>query len=176
MSKANAIHLSIGTFAIAAAVLAYPALADMEVTSSTVPGLSVGTKLPDNAEIDVGAGEVVRVMMSGKTYEIAGPYKGTVDQYKKDCPWYMLGKCDAQPPVGFTEPGGTPADAMSVGGTPEASPPPPEAPEPGGTPANDNAGVTLGTEPEGGKPEVALPPAEPLPGGTPQAPPPAPQP
>jgi hypothetical protein len=119
MSKANAVRLSL---VIAAAALAYPALADIEVISSTVPGLSAGTKLPDNAEIDVGKGEVIHVMKAGKTYEIAGPYKGTVDQYTRDCPWWrdMLGKCDKQPPVDegatpgatrgmVTEPGGTPA-------------------------------------------------------------------
>ncbi len=119
MLQARAVRLSLGAFALSAVFLSGPARAEMEVTSSTVPDLKVGTKLPDNAALDIGKGQVLRVMKSGKTYEIAGPYHGSLDEYTKRCSWWqsMLGTCTKQPAedVGAT-PGAT-RGLLPPGGT-----------------------------------------------------------
>jgi hypothetical protein len=82
---------------LAAIVLSVPAYAELEVMSSTAPALKAGTKLSDDAEFHLGAGEVVRLLnvRLGKTYEIQGPFVGSLDQYKKACPWWRsaLGTC-----------------------------------------------------------------------------------
>jgi len=87
---------------LAAIVLIVPAQAELDVMSSTAPALKPGTKLSDDAEFHLGAGEVVRVqnVHSGKTYEIQGPFVGSLDQYKKACPWWRgaLGTCEQTSP------------------------------------------------------------------------------
>jgi hypothetical protein len=87
---------------LAAIVLSVPAHAELEVMSSTAPALKPGTKLSDDAEFHLGAGEVVRVqnVRLGKTFEIQGPFIGSLDQYKKACPWWRsaLGTCAQRPP------------------------------------------------------------------------------
>jgi hypothetical protein len=99
MLQANAVRLSLSVLTLSAILLSYPARAELEVISSTVAGLKDGTKLPDDATLDVGKGEVLRVMKSGTTYEIAGPYHGTIDEFTKRCPGWkvMLGACDKRP-------------------------------------------------------------------------------
>jgi hypothetical protein len=100
MLQANAVRLFLGALALSAILLSYPARAELEVMSSTVAGLEAGTRLPDDATLDVGTGEVLRVMRSGTTYEIDGPYRGTIDEYTKRCPAWkiVLGTC-GKPPV-----------------------------------------------------------------------------
>ncbi len=90
-------------------VLSAPASAEMQVTMSTSANLSVGAKLPDDAAFDIGEGETVRVSRAGKTYELAGPYSGTLDQYRSTCAWWqeVLGKCSKRPPDAGTVPGAT---------------------------------------------------------------------
>jgi len=110
MLQAKTVAFSLGALALSAVFLSCPARADLEVTSSSVPGLKVGTKLPDDATLDVGKGQVLRVVKSGKTYEISGPYHGSLDDYTKRCPWWqsVLGTCSKQP-------------AEDVGATPGAT-------------------------------------------------------
>ncbi|MBS0251172.1 MAG: hypothetical protein JSR78_08920 [Proteobacteria bacterium] len=88
----------------------------------------MGSTLPDNAELDVGKGEAVQVLMSGKTYSIAGPYKGTVANYQPCTGWRaVFGKCEQQ--SNDTEGGYTPGATRSFridndaerGGTPAGS-------------------------------------------------------
>jgi hypothetical protein len=86
-----------------------PASAEMQVTMSTSATLAVGAKLPDEATFDIGEGETVRVMKAGKTYELAGPYTGTLDNYRSTCAWWqeVLGKCSKRRPDAGTVPGAT---------------------------------------------------------------------
>jgi hypothetical protein len=95
--------------ALACAALPIPAFAEMQVVSSTAPSLSVGAKLPDDANFNVDEGEVVRVVKGGKTYEIAGPYTGTLEQYRSTCAWWqdVLGKCAKRPVDDGNTPGAT---------------------------------------------------------------------
>jgi len=99
MLQANAIRLSLSALALSAILLSCPAHAEVEVMSSTAAELKAGTKLPDDATLDVGEGEVLRLMKSGTTYEISGPYHGTLDQYTKGCSGLqiMSGACGEQP-------------------------------------------------------------------------------
>jgi hypothetical protein len=99
MLQAHAVRLFLSVFALSAILLSYPARAEVEVMSSTVAGLNVGTKLPDDATLEVGEGEVLRLMRSGTTYEISGPYRGTLDQYSKGCSGteILSGTCGGQP-------------------------------------------------------------------------------
>jgi hypothetical protein len=102
---------------LVAAALPMPASAEMEVIASTAANLNVGSKLPDDAKFNIEEGEVVRVMNNGKTYEITGPYNGTLDQYRSACPWWqdVLGKCIKRPADDGSTPGATrdiaPSDA-----------------------------------------------------------------
>lgn len=95
--------------ALLGSALSVPASAGMQVTMSTSANLSVGAKLPDDATFDIGEGEMVRVSRAGKTYELAGPYTGTLDQYRSACAWWqeILGKCSKRPPDLGTVPGAT---------------------------------------------------------------------
>jgi len=99
MLQANAVRLSLSALALSAVLLSCPARAEVEVMSSTVVGLNAGTRLPDDATLEVGEGQVLRLMRSGTTYEISGPYHGTLDQYTKGCSGseIMSGTCGGQP-------------------------------------------------------------------------------
>lgn len=103
--------------ALLGCALSFAASAEMQVTMSTSANLSVGAKLPDDATFDIGEGEMVRVSRAGKTYELAGPYTGTLDQYRSTCAWWqeILGKCSKRP----TDPGTVPGATRSVAPPPE---------------------------------------------------------
>jgi hypothetical protein len=109
--------------AATAIAAAYPAWAELQVLSSTAPGLKAGTKLSNDAILNIGAGQTVRLLKveSGGSYEVAGPYKGTLDGYSSDCSWWrsLLGKCPNSPnpnEVGATE-GATRSMDVERGGT-----------------------------------------------------------
>ncbi len=95
--------------ALLGCALSLPASAEMQITMSTSANLNVGAKLPDDATFDIGEGETVRVSRAGKTYELAGPFTGTLDQYRSTCAWWqeILGKCSKRPPNPETVPGAT---------------------------------------------------------------------
>lgn len=82
---------------LALVTLKAPALAELQVTSSTVPGINAGAKLPDDAIFEVAEGQLLRLLNAenGNSFEIEGPYKGTVDAYTKGCSWWdgLTGKC-----------------------------------------------------------------------------------
>jgi hypothetical protein len=110
MSKISAMKKTVPLLLVlAAGVFPMPAFAEMEVIASTAANLSVGAKLPDDAKFDIDEGEVVRVMNKGKTFEITGPYSGTLDQYRSACPWWqdVLGKCVKRPADDGSTPGAT---------------------------------------------------------------------
>jgi len=71
--------------------------ASLEVTRSTAPGIKVGTKLNDNAVLDVPDGREIEVLKTpqNSTHQIAGPYKGTLSGYTPPCPWWkaVVGSC-----------------------------------------------------------------------------------
>lgn len=92
-----------------AGIFSERASAEMEVTMSTAASLSVGVKLPGNTKFDIDEGEVVRVVKAGKTYELTGPYTGTLDHYRSTCPWWqdVLGKCSKHRPDTGAVPGVT---------------------------------------------------------------------
>jgi len=85
-----------------AAMLAFagfngPALADLRVIDSNMPGVAIDTAFPDNAVFDVPAGRKLKFLKTpaNSTHEIAGPYKGTLDAYTPACSWvdWAMGKC-----------------------------------------------------------------------------------
>jgi hypothetical protein len=86
-------------------LLAQPALAEMEVMESSVPGMSVGDKLPDDASLDLPKGAMLRLLLTneGATKTLKGPYKGKVADYKEKLNWWdrLTGKKkDPEPPMG----------------------------------------------------------------------------
>jgi len=113
MLQANAVRLSLGALALSAILLSCPARAEVEVMYSTVAELKAGTKLPDEATLEVGEGQVLRLMKSGTTYEISGPYHGTLGQYTKGCSGLqiMSGTCGEEP---ADERGATPGATRGI--------------------------------------------------------------
>ncbi|MCB1520875.1 MAG: hypothetical protein KDJ37_09910 [Hyphomicrobiaceae bacterium] len=64
---------------VASAMLPVAAMADIIIVGSSVPKLKVGDVVADNAVLDIPAAARVRVILpSGRTREIAGPFKGKV--------------------------------------------------------------------------------------------------
>jgi hypothetical protein len=103
MIKGGAVSLAM--FGLAVFLLAQPALAEMEVMESSVPGISLGDKLPDEASIDLPKGTTLRLLLTdtGATITLKGPYKGTVADYKEHKNWWdrLFGKQkDSEPPKG----------------------------------------------------------------------------
>ena len=72
---------------------AAPALADIEVLSSDVPGLAVGTRLPDGTVLSVPAGRSLRLLGpdGSTTYLVVGPYDGKLEDYQRrlPCSWWQ---------------------------------------------------------------------------------------
>ncbi len=96
-------------FGLAAAVLlpVSAAQAESEVLESSVPGLSTGTKLDDNARVKMPDGATLRVLVlsSGSTKTLKGPYEGTIEAYKEDRSWWerITGRDkDSDAPIGAT--------------------------------------------------------------------------
>jgi hypothetical protein len=81
------------------------AWATSEVLQSSVPQIAVGAKLEDNAEISIPEGGTVRVLSSGTTKTLKGPYQGTIESYQEKRSWMdrLLGRGqDQDPPIGAT--------------------------------------------------------------------------
>jgi hypothetical protein len=69
---------------LAAAAVATPASADLYVVESSVPAVTVGSRLADSDTLTIPSGSFVRaVLPSGKTQTIRGPYSGTVADIAK---------------------------------------------------------------------------------------------
>lgn len=83
------------------------ALAETEVLESDVDAIPVGTKIADDAAIDIPEKKKLRVLIvsSGNTKTLKGPYQGTVADYKEDLSWWERitgrGK-ESDPPMGAT--------------------------------------------------------------------------
>lgn len=93
--------------AVAVALPFGAAWAESEVLQSSVPQLAVGTKLGDNARVDIPDGGSLRVLIvtSGTTKTLKGPYQGTVESYEEKRSWMdrLLGRDqDQDPPIGAT--------------------------------------------------------------------------
>ena len=98
-----------GALGLAGAIALPPgaARADSEVLQSSVPQIAVGTKLGDNAQVDIPEGATLRVLIvtSGTTKTLKGPYQGTVESYEEKRSWMdrLLGRGqDQDPPIGAT--------------------------------------------------------------------------
>ncbi|MEZ5773829.1 MAG: hypothetical protein R3D33_03715 [Hyphomicrobiaceae bacterium] len=67
---------------------AAPALADIEVLSSDVPGLAVGTRLPDGTVLSVPAGRSLRLLGpdGSTTYLVVGPLMASSRTISAACP------------------------------------------------------------------------------------------
>jgi len=65
------------------ALTVQPALADVKVLQSNVPDIRKGTVLKDEDILDVPENKTVKVLLlpSKVTKKIAGPYKGTAQDY-----------------------------------------------------------------------------------------------
>jgi hypothetical protein len=65
------------------ALTAHPAMADVKVLQSNVPDIRKGTVLKDDDILDVPDNKTVKVLLlpSKVTKKIAGPYKGTAQDY-----------------------------------------------------------------------------------------------
>jgi hypothetical protein len=86
-------------------LIAQPALAEMEVLESSTPGVSVGDKLADHAELDLPKDAKLRLLLTttGETKTLKGPYKGKAADYKEKRDWWkrLFGKKkDPEPPMG----------------------------------------------------------------------------
>ena len=99
------------TLALAGALLlagAGMAVAGLEVTRSTAPGIKVGAKFNDEAIFEVPAGGEIELLKTPQntTHKIAGPYTGTLAKFATACPWWkaVVGSCKAS---GDTKEGGT---------------------------------------------------------------------
>jgi hypothetical protein len=97
--------VSLAMLGLAVFLLAQPALAEMEVTESSVTGISIGDKLPDDASLDMPKGTTLRLLLveTGVTKTLKGPYKGKVADYKEKLNWWdrLTGKQkDPEPPMG----------------------------------------------------------------------------
>lgn len=87
----------LGVAACLSLSFAIPALAEMEVISSTAPALKTGAILADDAAVDIPDGATVTLMKKpgGAQAVIKGPYKGALSAYmKKDRTWLdrIIGK------------------------------------------------------------------------------------
>jgi hypothetical protein len=81
----SAARFAIVVIAMAAVPLA--ARAEIEIVSVKGASLTAGTKLPDDAVIDVPKGGEVRLLKlpGGAAYAIGGPFKGTLQDYIDRC-------------------------------------------------------------------------------------------
>ena len=98
-----------GLMGIALAVFLAPAAAqaEIEVLESSSPGIAAGTKLSDEAPVNVPQGASIRVLIlsSGSTKTVKGPYQGTVGDYKDNRNWWerITGReKDSDAPIGAT--------------------------------------------------------------------------
>jgi hypothetical protein len=64
-------------------LIGQPALADVKVLQSNVPDIPKGTVLKDDEVLDVHESRTIKVLLlpSKVTKKIAGPYKGTAQDY-----------------------------------------------------------------------------------------------
>ena len=84
MAKSLPLGIYAGLALLAGAPLsALPAFADVKVLQSSVPDLPKGTVLKDEDVLDVPENKTVKVLIlpSRVTKKIAGPYKGTAQDY-----------------------------------------------------------------------------------------------
>ncbi len=91
-----------------------PARAELRVIDSNVRGIAMDAAFGDDTVFDVPAGKRIKFLKGGGTFEIVGPYKGTLANYR-GCGWWawISGKCTSN-----TEPaGGTRSAAPVAGGT-----------------------------------------------------------
>ena len=90
-------------------LFAQPALADMDVVESSVPGIKEGTTLKDDARLKIPERAIVRVLVKtptgNTTMTLRGPYEGTVGNYTDDTTWWdrLFGNgTDKDPPMATT--------------------------------------------------------------------------
>jgi hypothetical protein len=108
MKKLSTINAAAMVLGLTCALGLAPARAEVEVLESSVPEITVGTKLDDKAAVKVPEGATLRVLVlsSGTTKTIKGPYQGTIEGYqgKKSSWWERLtgGDHDKDVPVGAT--------------------------------------------------------------------------
>ena len=92
-------------FAIFAPIAA--TAAETEVLQSSVPGIAVGTKLQDSAQVKIPQGATLRILVvsTGTTKTLHGPYEGAIGAYEDKKSWWdrFMGKGkDEDAPVGAT--------------------------------------------------------------------------
>lgn len=65
-------------------IVALPAVAEMQVMSSTDPSYPISSRLPDDPLLNLGEGRRLRLrdLNTNKTFSLEGPYKGRLSQYK----------------------------------------------------------------------------------------------
>ncbi len=68
------------------------ARAELRVLESTVPGIASDAFFADEAIFDVPAGKKIKFLKGSATYEIVGPYKGALANYKPGCGWWAWAK------------------------------------------------------------------------------------
>lgn len=67
------------------------ACAKLLVTESTVSGVAMNATFADDAIFDVPDGKKIRFLKKpeNSTYEIDGPYRGTLADYRPKCGWWQ---------------------------------------------------------------------------------------
>ncbi len=82
--------------------LSASARAELLVLESTVKGISRNASFPDNAIFNVPDGKRIKFLKKpgNTTHEIAGPYTGSLANYKPDCELlgWMTGSCGREKP------------------------------------------------------------------------------
>ena len=62
-----------------------PSQADLVVTESSSEDIKIGTTLPDNTPLRIPEGITIKILKTpeNETYELIGPFAGTLKEYKK---------------------------------------------------------------------------------------------
>ncbi len=91
------------------------ACAELRVIESNVPGVERDAAYAEGTAFDVPAGKKIKFLKDGSTFEIVGPYTGTLANYRPGCGWWARLKGECAP---NTKPaGGTRDAAPRAGGT-----------------------------------------------------------